>query len=294
VTFLERLQTSFAQLGALLPALLGALVILFAGYLLAKLVQRGTERVLRRIQLNRLLERGGVLEVVERSGTHANPTRVIARLLFWFIMIAVILLAANALGLESLGLVFTELVGYIPSIIAAVVVIIIGILLGDVVGGLIMASAGTLDAGPTLARVGRGGVVVIAVLMALQQLGVETNIVTTAFAIIFGAIAFALALAFGLGNRELAGEVTRAWYLRYKAERDAIDREVAEQDAADAEAEAEAERAAAAAASARRAARSARGGTPTPLETPTVPAEPPPARVPDPEAGTGTPADRRG
>jgi hypothetical protein len=60
---------------------------------------------------------------------------------------------------------------------------------------------------------------------------VATEIVTTAFAILFGAVALALALSFGLGNRELAGEVTREWYLRYRAERDAIEREVAEQEA---------------------------------------------------------------
>jgi hypothetical protein len=64
--------------------------------------------------------------------------------------------------------------------------------------------------------------------MALQELGVASEIVTTAFAILFGAIALAIALAFGLGNRDLAGEVTREWYSRYKAERDAIDRDHAQ------------------------------------------------------------------
>jgi hypothetical protein len=93
-----------------------------------------------------------------------------------------------------------------------------------------MASAGAVQGGPTLARVGRWGVVLLAVFMALQELGIATDIVTTAFAILFGAIALAMALAFGLGNRELAGEVTREWYGRYKAEREAIDRETAERE----------------------------------------------------------------
>lgn|GEM_PF-204314 len=258
VTFLERLQVSFAQLGALLPALFGALIILFAGYLLARLVQRGTERMLRRMRLNQLLERGGVMEAVERSGSHMNPTRVVSNLLFWTVMFAVLLVAANALGLQSLANVFSELVGAIPSVIASIVIIIVGIVLGEFVGGLIMASAGALQGGPTLARVGRGGVIVIAVFMAMQQLGVASNIVTTAFAILFGAVAFAIAIAFGLGNRELAGEITREWYMRYRAESEAIERDVAEQVAAE-EAQAEAEaRAAAEAAEARRMARAAR------------------------------------
>jgi hypothetical protein len=80
------------------------------------------------------------------------------------------------------------------------------------------------------------------VFMSLQELGVATEIVTTAFAILFGAVALALALAFGLGNRELAGEVTRGWYERYRTERDAIAREVAAHEAADAAAEGRRER----------------------------------------------------
>jgi Conserved TM helix len=224
VSFSDRLQESFAQLYRYVPALFGAMVILFAGYLLARLFEKGAERVLRRIKFNQLLERGGVMDAVERAGSHLNPTRIAASIIFWFVMFTVMLVAANALGLQSLANVFSELVSYIPSLIAAIVIIIVGIVLGGFVGGLIMASAGGLHGGPTLSRVGKGGVIVLAVFMALQELGVASEIVTTAFAILFGAVALALALAFGLGNRDLAAQVTREWYERYRAERDAIDR----------------------------------------------------------------------
>src|SRR3954471_17291470 len=97
--FGDRLQYSFAQVfGGILPALLGALVILFAGYLLAKVLEKLVERFLRRIRLNRMLEKGDVMSALERSGSHLNPTRVLANLVFWLVMFAVILVAANALG----------------------------------------------------------------------------------------------------------------------------------------------------------------------------------------------------
>jgi hypothetical protein len=233
LTFSERLQGSFEQLYGYVPALFGALVILFAGYLLARLLEKGTDRLMRRIRFNQILEKGGVMQAVERSGSHVNPTRVAGSLVFWFIMFAVMLVAANALGLQSLANVFSELVSYIPSVIASIVIMIVGIVLGGFVGGLIMASAGGLRGGPTLARVGKGGVVMLATFMALQELGVATEIVTTAFAILFGAIALALSLSFGLGNRELAGEVTRNWYRRYREERDAIERDNREIDRAE-------------------------------------------------------------
>jgi post-segregation antitoxin (ccd killing protein) len=102
--------------------------------------------------------------------------------------------------------------------------------LGEFVAALIVASTPRLDGGPMLARLGKGGVILLAVFMSLERLGVATDIVTTAFAIIFGAIALALSLSFGLGNRDLAGEITRSWYERWRAEREAIARENASDD----------------------------------------------------------------
>ena len=235
LTFVDRLRSSFSEVfGELIPALLGALIIVFAGYLLAKVLERIVDRFLRRVGINRLLERGGVMEAVERSGARLNPARVISNLVFWLVMFAVILVAANALGLGSLASVFGELVSYIPSVIAAVVINLVGIVLGQFVGGLIAASAGALHGGRALARLGSGGVILLAVFMALQELGIATDIVTTAFAILFGAIALALALAFGLGSRDLAGEITREWYESYRRERDeAMAREEAEDEEAE-------------------------------------------------------------
>lgn len=230
MNFLERLQESFAQFWEYIPGLFGAAVVLLAGYLLAKLVQKAAARALRRLHLNDVLKKGGVVPL-DRVGSHLNPTLAIANLLFWLVMFSAMLLSANALGFDSLAALFSELVSYIPSVVAAIVIIVVGIVLGDFVGGLIGASTGSMHGGPTLARVGKGGVVLLAVFMALQELGVATEIVTTAFAIIFGAIALALALSFGLGNRDLAGEITRNWYDQYKAERDAIDREVEAEEA---------------------------------------------------------------
>ncbi len=229
MNFVDRLQSSISQLWDFIPGLFGAAVVLILGYLLAKAVQKGAQRVLRRMHLNDVLRKGGVMQAVDRTGTHFNPTRIVAGLLFWLVMFTAMLLAANALGLDSLAQVFSELVSYVPSVVAAIVIVILGIVLGDVVAGLILAGTGSLHGGPTLARVGKGGVILLAVFMSLQQLGVATDIVTTAFAIIFGAVALAVALSFGLGNRELAGEITRNWYNRYKAERDAIDKEVKEE-----------------------------------------------------------------
>lgn len=232
-SFTGRLEYSFTLIAEFIPALFGALVILFAGYLLAKLIEKGVHRLLKRMHFNEMLDRGGVLEAVARSGTPINPARVVASFLFWGVMFSVLLIAANAIGLESLAGVFSELLSYIPGIIAAIVIVIVGIVLGGFVEGLIRAAAGAVHGAAALARIGRGSVIVLAVFMALQEIGVATNIVTIAFGILFGAVALALGLAFGLGNRDLAGEITRNWYERYRAEREMIEREAAADEAED-------------------------------------------------------------
>ena len=224
MSFFDRLRDSLARLWEFVPALFGAAVVLTVGFILARLAQRTVLRLLRRVHLNETLERGGVTVPLDPYGTPLTPTRVVSNVVFWFILFTAMLVAADTLGIDYLGQAFSELVSYVPSVIAAVVIVILGIVLGDLVAALIGASTGALNGGATLARIGKGGVVLLAVFMSLQELGVGTGIVTTAFAILFGAIALALALSFGLGNRELAGEVTRRWYEQWRAEREIVRR----------------------------------------------------------------------
>lgn len=222
--FLDRLKDSLLRLWEYVPALFGAAVVMVAGYLVARFAQRSIQRLLRRMHLNEALQKGGVAPPLDPYGVPLTPSRVLGNVVFWFLIFTAMLIAADTLGIDYLGQAFAELVSYVPSVIAAVVIVILGLVLGDLVAALIAASAGALAGASTLARVGKGGVVLLAVFMSLQELGVATGIVTTAFAIIFGAIALALALSFGLGNRELAAEVTRRWYEEWRAEREVLRR----------------------------------------------------------------------
>jgi hypothetical protein len=208
----ERLRVGAEQIGTVLPALAGALVILLTGYFLARQVQRWADDTLKRLDFNKVAHAGGLDEVVERTGSRLDPVRALAKLIFWLVMLVVILLASTALGLESINEMFGTMLAFIPTLIAAIVIVILGMILGEFVRGLILASAGTVAGVPTLAKLAKGAVLMIALFMALQQVGVAEEIVTSAFTLILGAVALAVGLAFGLGNRELAGEITRRWY----------------------------------------------------------------------------------
>ena len=210
---IDRLRTGLASLGDILPALVVALVILLAGYLLARQVERFIDALLDRFNFNRAAERSGLSEPLGRAaGRGVDPVHAVGRLVFWLVMLGVIFLSSAAFGMERLSEIFVTMLNFIPTLVAGIVIIILGIILGEFLRGLIAASAGAVEGVTTLAKLAKAAVVLIAVFMAIQQIGVAEQIVTTAFTLIMGAIALATGLAFGLGNRELAGEITRRWY----------------------------------------------------------------------------------
>lgn len=206
----DRLLLGWNELMDVLPGLLAAAVIMFAGYFLARQLQRWTDRTLERMHFKRLADAGGFTEAAGR--VRLDPVHAVGKLVFWLTMLVVVLLASSALGLENVREMFGRMLGFIPTLISATVIIILGMIVGEFVRALIVASAGAVEGVITVAKLTKGAMVMIAIFMALQQVGVSEEIVTSAFTLVLGSIALAAGLAFGLGNRQLAGEVTRKWY----------------------------------------------------------------------------------
>jgi len=208
----DRMLGGVERLGGIVPALVAAGLILLTGYFLARQIEKWTDQVLRRMDFNKVAAAGGLTEAVGRTGVRLDPAHAIGKLLFWLAMLVVILLSSMALGLESINEMFGVMLSYVPTLIAGVIIVILGLIVGEFVRALILASAGGVEGVPTLAKLAKAAVITVAGFMALQQIGVADEIVTAAFTLILGAIALAVGLSFGLGNRELAGEITRRWY----------------------------------------------------------------------------------
>jgi hypothetical protein len=136
------------------------------------------------------------------------------KLFFWAIMLLVIILGANALGVSAVSVLFSELVNYIPNVIAAVIVLVLGNLLGEFLKDLVLASTGGVAGAPTLARAAKAAVILLAAFMALEQLDIAQDIVLVFFIAVVGAAALAAGIAFGYGGRDVARDVIREWYAR--------------------------------------------------------------------------------
>ena len=114
----ERILVGAEQIGNVLPALIGAAVILLTGYFLAVQIQRWADDTLKRVDFNRMASAGGLDQAVVRTGSRLDPVRALTKLLFWLIMLVVILLASTALGLESINEMFGLMLAFIPTLIA--------------------------------------------------------------------------------------------------------------------------------------------------------------------------------
>lgn len=218
----ERMINDFI---AFIPDLIGAILILVVGYVVAKLLKKGTDAVLEKVGFDRAISRGGVDDALARTGTQMDPSSAVASLVFWVVLLVTILMAANALGLTAIAAMFEELVTYIPNVIVAILILVFAMMLGEFVKDLILATVGGVEGARMLAPLAKVSIIVLAIFMALDQLQIAEDIVVTAFTLLLGALALAVGLAFGLGNRELAAEYTRRWVERGEQKAREIKRE---------------------------------------------------------------------
>jgi hypothetical protein len=192
------------QLFEWLPRLIGALVILVIFYFVAKLVRKLIERYLPQTGIDRAVRSGRYGEYVTQYASGFTPSAVIATIVFWFIFLTGVLLALSTLGIEALDNAIASIVGYLPNVIAAIVILVVAVAIAGVVGGAIAKLMGDTALGKIAATLVPVLVLTVAAFMALVQLDIAVEIVTGMFYIVLGGIVLAAALAFGLGGRNAA------------------------------------------------------------------------------------------
>src|SRR5919106_5174698 len=206
----QPLQNALSTFLSYIPQLIGALIILIVGYIVAKVLQAVVGRVLQAVGFDRWMERGGIKQFFDRAETNQTPHSILGQLVFWFVFIIAITMAADALGIPQVSVVLAQLIAYIPSIIAAILILILAALLANFVSGIVRGATGS----NVLASVARYAIIVYAVFAALTQLGIAVQLTANTFLILLGAVALAAALAFGLGGRDLARDVLQRAYNR--------------------------------------------------------------------------------
>jgi small-conductance mechanosensitive channel len=206
----QPLQDAIGLFLSYIPQLIGALIILIIGYVIAKLLQAVIGRVLQGIGFDRWMERGGIKQFFDRAETNQTPASILGALVFWFVFIIAITMAADALGIPQVSAVLAQLISYIPNIIAAILILILAALLANFLAGIVRGATGS----EMLSSVARYAIIVYAVFAALTQLGIAVQLTANTFLIVLGAVALAGAIAFGIGGREVARDILEKAYNR--------------------------------------------------------------------------------
>jgi small-conductance mechanosensitive channel len=193
-----------------IPQLIGAIVILVIGYIVARVLKAVIARVLQAIGFDGWMERGGIKQFFDRAQTRETPATVLGTLVFWLVFIIAITMAADALGIRQVSAVLGQLIAYIPSIIAAILILVLAALLANFLASIVRGATGS----DLLANVARYAIIVYAAFAAITELGIAVQLTAPTFLIILGAVALAAAIAFGFGAQGVARDMVEKAYER--------------------------------------------------------------------------------
>ncbi|MFH2137237.1 MAG: hypothetical protein ABII88_01845 [Candidatus Omnitrophota bacterium] len=196
-----------------------ALVVVIAGWIISKGVRSLVSRVLKALKLDKLSERVGISKFLAKGEIQYNLSDLIALIVYWMLMLIVIMVTANVLGLTTVAELIDKIVIYIPNVIAALMILVIGALFAVFLRKVVETTAKNagLSHAKTMGMLTHTIILVFAVIIALEQLKIGITVLSQFITIILGSIGLALALAFGLGCREIAGKAMHDFLEKTKA-----------------------------------------------------------------------------
>ncbi|MBP2671251.1 MAG: conserved rane protein of unknown function [candidate division NC10 bacterium] len=222
------LVTSFRdvveRLAHVTPRLLAMVVVILLGWAVAAIVRRLTVRVFRMADVDARCARWGLTASLSRSGIGQPPSQVIGQLVFWTIFFVAILTSVEALEMPATAGMAAGVVRFLPNLVIAVLVWMVGWLLANFMAQAVLIAAvnAQVALAPLIAGAVRWLVLVFAGAAALTQLGIAREMVLLTFGIAFGGTVLALALAFGLGGKELAREILESRIRKREGDNDQL------------------------------------------------------------------------
>ena len=196
-----------------IPSIVGALVLLVLGWIVAGFAGGLVTRLLRKVGLDQLATRAGITAFLERARLRLDAAGLIGGIVTWYVRLIFVVMAANAVGITAVSAVLNQIIGFIPNLLVALLILGAFAWLAGVTRNLVSGateSAGVQNSG-ALATIAYATVLGVGIVAAASQIGVAATLINILFTGLVAAIALAFGLAFGLGGREEATKVLREW-----------------------------------------------------------------------------------
>ncbi|MFA4990994.1 MAG: hypothetical protein WC569_00235 [Candidatus Omnitrophota bacterium] len=209
VIVIEPVKAMLVRAATFLPTLIGILVILIVGWIIAAVLKSVVVKLLKLIQFDVASEKSGLADVLRRGGIKNSLAELIGGIIYWLIMLLVFMAALNALGMTVVASLLDKVILYIPNVIAAIFILALGIFFASVIGTIVRTAS--TNAGITqakfLGQLSQIVIVIFSVVMTLEQLNIAATVLTTTINILLGSIGLAVAIAVGIGSKDIAGKL---------------------------------------------------------------------------------------
>ena len=220
------LQGALNSFFAFIPRLIGFLIILAIGFIVAKVVKTIVVKLLEKVGLDKAMHSGSVGQYVNKAAPDLKPAKIIGAIAFWFIFLGALSIAVSQLGIPALTTFVAAIGAYLPNVVAAILIFIVAGVVAAAIGGLVARTMGDTPTGKVVGSVVPVLVMAIATFMILNQLQIAPEIVTITYAALIGGVFLAMALAFGLGGREVAGQMLGDAYAQGQEQRGQVKRDM--------------------------------------------------------------------
>lgn len=209
------LKTLLSEFAEFIPSLLAAIVILVIGYIISRILRSAVGVILRKVGVDKLASSTGIDDQLGKLGKKASVSNGIALMVFWITFLVFIVSAADSLGLRQLGETIDQFIIYIPKIIAATLILLLGLAAASLIKGLVYNSATSagFDFAKPLSKAAFALVTIVTVSLTVGQLEIETRLLDTIVGIVLAALGVGCAISLGLGSRAASENIVYSVYV---------------------------------------------------------------------------------
>lgn len=203
-----------------LPKLLTALLILLIGAGIAKLLRKLVIKFFEAIRVSKAVQNTPIEHFLKNAELTTKIEEIMGSIVYWLLMLVVIHTSVSVLGLTSLSFILERILGYLPHIISAVIILFVGILLSGLVESLVKGSIKSIDGKSSrlLGKVSSYLVLVLTVMVAVSELGIASEFIMILFMGFVGFLTLSLGLAFGLGGQHVVRKILEEWHTNFKSQ----------------------------------------------------------------------------
>ncbi|MDP3787403.1 MAG: hypothetical protein Q8R05_07675 [Candidatus Omnitrophota bacterium] len=207
----------WAKMAIYLPQLVGAIILLIIGLLIAKAIEKVAVQVLKLARFDVLSEKAGIASMLAKGEIKQTLAELLGVVIYWLLVLVSVIIALNAVGLTAAGF-LDKVASYAGNVVLAIFVLVLGLFFAALISSIVRTAASNagVATAKNLGQIAQIVIVVITVLTVLPMLGVRTTIIDLAISILLASAGLGLALAFGLGSKEVAGRIVSEFVDKWK------------------------------------------------------------------------------